>query len=160
MATQNTLVNTLMQDVAPAGATLTFTQNNYNTFSAINSPEPFIDTIQPTDTMPNNWCDGPYKVAGVLKAPAERYQDVDGSNAWDAINNGAPGPGGANAVVVYRAKMTYTPLIPISMLFGSATNTKTLTAQTVLRNQPFGVSTVPIWKDCTDTSHLPNPHDP
>ena len=128
-ATQNALVQDEVSQAIPS-ATFTFSQRNFNSFAAISSPEPFIDNNN------NGTCDA-----------GEKYQDVDGNGIWDAINNGAPGAGGANAVVVYTVTVSYNHIFPIFSLFG-APQAEVITAQSVLRNQPYGISAVPVWRTC------------
>lgn len=62
------------------------------------------------------------------------YADVNNSNSWD--DGAIAGQGGANDAVLYTAQVSYTSLFPVNALFG-ASNTKTIRATTVLRNQPY-----------------------
>lgn len=65
----------------------------------------------------------------------EVYVDANGNGSWDA-NRGSEGIGGARDAVLYTATVTYDRLFPMYGLIGMS-NTVTLEASTVLRNQPY-----------------------
>lgn len=65
----------------------------------------------------------------------ELYVDANGNGQWDA-NRGREGIGGARDAVLYTAVVSYPRLFPMYGLVGMS-NTVTLRAATVLRNQPF-----------------------
>lgn len=102
-------------------ATITFTRKNYDSFSVI-KPEPFVDT----------------NGNGVRNA-GECYTDINGNNQWDA-DPGVNGQGGANDVTVYTATVTYPHLFPVASLLGWP-STQTITASTLLKNQPYASQT-------------------
>ncbi|THD36527.1 MAG: pilus assembly protein [Sphingomonas sp.] len=108
-------VTAMVQNIAK-NATIVFTRKNYDSFSVI-KPEPF------TDTNGN----------GVRDA-GECYTDINGNSQWDA-DPGVNGQGGANDVTLYTATVTYPRLFP---LFGA---TQTITANTLLKNQPYASQT-------------------
>ena len=113
-------VSAMVKNIAK-NATITFTRKNYYSFSVI-KPEPF------TDTNGN----------GVRNA-GECYTDINGNNQWDA-DPGETGQGGANDVTVYTATVTYPHLFPVVGLLGWP-STQTITASTLLKNQPYASQT-------------------
>lgn len=108
-------------------ATVTITRKWYRTFSdaAAAKFEPF------TDTNGNGTCDGP-----VGSTPGEPYQDNNGNGRWDATG-GNSGSGGAKDAMVYTVDVTYPSLFPLYKVIGGSSSI-TVTASTVLRNQPYG----------------------
>ena len=71
-----------------------------------------------------------------LRDPGECFQDENANGKWDAVG-GRTGQGGADDIVVYTASVTYPRLFPMYKMLGWSQN-QTVTATTVLRNQPFG----------------------
>jgi Flp pilus assembly protein TadG len=116
-------VRTMMLKVAP-GATLVFERKTYADFSNIASAEPFTDT--------NN---------NGIRNSTECYQDINGNSIWDA-DSSSTGQGGASASVVYKATATVPHLFPV-MSFFTASPTQTMSASTILRNQPYAAGTTP-----------------
>jgi Flp pilus assembly protein TadG len=130
-STATTDIDTLVMDpvrqVAP-GATYVSVRQNYATFSDVDKPEPFVDA----GTM-----NGRYDVG-------ECYTDMNGNGHWDA-DGGRVGVGGANDVAQYTITVTYPHVFPVAYLLGWGAN-GTITAQTVLKNQPYaaqGASAAP-----------------
>jgi len=118
LAVIDSLVMKRVSGIAPEGAIIS-SRKNYTTFNDVGTPEDFEDANN------NGAYDG-----------TECFTDVNGNSSWDedrAIN----GLGGADDVVVYTADLTYNWLIPMGGFLGWA-DTNTVTASTVLRNQPFG----------------------
>lgn len=113
-------VTAMVKNIAN-NATIVFTRKNYDSFSVI-KPEPF------TDTNSN----------GVRDA-GECYTDINGNGQWDS-DPGETGQGGANDVTVYTATVTYPHLFPVTGLFGWP-STQTITASTLLKNQPYASQT-------------------
>lgn len=108
-------VTAAVQNIAK-NATIVFTRKNYDSFSVI-KPEPFVDTN-----------------GNGIRNAGECYTDINGNNQWDA-DPGVNGQGGANDVTLYTATVTYPRLFP---LFGT---TQTITASTLLKNQPYASQT-------------------
>lgn len=102
------------------------TRRYYKSFSAAAShtPEPL------TDTNHNGKCD-----PAVGATPAETFIDTNGNGVWDA--DGGNSGGGAKDIIVYTVTMSYSRMFPIDKLIGGS-GTTTLTATTVLANQPYG----------------------
>lgn len=92
-------------------------RTNYDTFTAV-APEPFTD----------NDSDG-------LCNHGEPFTDINANGRWDA-DPGAVGQGGANDVTLYTITITYPRLFPVAGLMG-ASSTQTITASTLLKNQPY-----------------------
>lgn len=102
-------------------ATLTFTRRYYRTFStaAMAQAESW------TDNNHNGTCDG-----------SEPYEDANNNGVWDA-DGGNAGQGGAKDSTLYTVTVNYPRVFPVAALIGLSP-TVTLTADTVLRNQPYG----------------------
>ena len=108
-------VNTQLPDSA-----FTFTRRNFRNFTAAGQLEP--------STGPGGRCAPP---AG---STTYTYVDINNSNSWDdgALN----GQGGAQDVVLYTVRVSYPAVFPVPGVTG-LNGTQTLTASTVLRNQPY-----------------------
>ncbi len=104
--------------VMPSGAQVTYEKQSHFDFSDVDLPEDYTD--QNSDGNCNN---------------GEPYVDLNDNSSWDR-DRGRSGIGGARDVVVYKATVTYPRLFPMYTLIGLSPNV-TLTASTVLRNQPF-----------------------
>jgi Flp pilus assembly protein TadG len=115
---------------AAPGAALTFSRKSYASFTQVSRPEDF------TDVNSNGACDS-----------GEPYEDANGNSTWDA-DRGKTGQGSARDAVLYTARMTYPLPFPALSLLGYP-NTMTLTAQTVLRNQPYiGQAATVVTRNC------------
>lgn len=117
------LITTQVHNILP-NAVVTFTRENYSTYSNVGRPEDF------TDTNGNG-----------VRDPGECFQDLNGNGVWDA-DAGRTGLGGANDVVEYTATVTYSKFIPAASALGISPTTS-ISATTMLRNQPF--ATQPSW---------------
>lgn len=92
-----------------------------------------------TDTNKNGTCDA-----------GEPYQDNNLNSAWDK-DGGNAGQGGAKDAVVYTVSMTFKRMFPLYK-FINGSDTATVTASTVLRNQPYDVQQSygsPVVRNCT-----------
>jgi len=78
-----------------------------------------------TDDNDNGTCDN-----------GEKYVDANGNNRWDR-DGGNAGQGGAKDAVVYTVNVTYPHLFPLYRFIGGSQIAK-VTAEAVLRNQPYG----------------------
>lgn len=127
-ATSNidTAVMTMVKTMAPA-ATYVSTRENYTTFSLVDKPEPFTDSPT-TGTV------------GV-RDPGECYSDVNGNGQWDA-DGARTGVGGASDVAQYTIDVTYPRVFPVAKLLGWGASA-TITAQTLLKNQPYAAQSTP-----------------
>ncbi|RYY22958.1 MAG: pilus assembly protein [Sphingomonadales bacterium] len=104
-------------------ATLEFDRKSYSTFGNI-KPERFTDT--------NN---------NGVKDATECYDDVNANQRWDA-DPGKDGQGGANDVTMYTVTATYPRLFPMAKILGWS-STETISAKTLLKNQPFATQATP-----------------
>ncbi|TIX50061.1 TadE/TadG family type IV pilus assembly protein [Alteraurantiacibacter aquimixticola] len=103
--------------VAP-GAQLQFVRDAYFDFSDVGEPETFVDGN--SDGECNN---------------GEIFDDYNGNGTFD-LDRGESGFGGARDAVLFTSIVTYPRLFPMDGLLG-LTDTVTIRASTVLRNQPF-----------------------
>jgi hypothetical protein len=123
VATQTTAIDnkvmTQVKRVAPS-ATFVSVRENYTNFSNVDKPEPFTD-----------------KAGGTAGAydPGECYSDTNGNGRWDA-DGSRSGVGGASDVAQYSITITYPRVFPTALMLGLG-KTASLTAQTVLKNQPY-----------------------
>lgn len=106
-------------------ATVSFDRRFYRTFSeaAAAQAESFTDST----TAPFN--DG-------ICNNNEPYVDENNNNVWDQ-DGGDVGQGGARDNVVYTVTISYPRVFPIDQFIGGS-GTTTLSATTVLSNQPYG----------------------
>ena len=113
-------VQAMVKKIAP-NATFSSTRKSYDAFSEV-APEPF------TDTNSNG-----------VRDPGECFTDENGNGTWDQ-DPGIAGQGGASAVTVYTMTATYPRLFPVAGLLGWPT-TQTVSATTLLKNQPYATQT-------------------
>jgi Flp pilus assembly pilin Flp len=71
----------------------------------------------------------------------ERFEDENGDGAWNE-DVGEDGVGGPQDIVLYKVSVTYDRIFPLYR-FANQPQSKTITAQTVLRNQPYGTQALP-----------------
>lgn len=119
-ATADQYASEMLQTVAP-GATVTTTRKSYYDFSDISRAEAW------NDSNANGKCDN-----------AEAYTDENNNGRWDA-DVGVSGNGGANDAVVFTVSVTYQPLFPVPFITNYSTNTRTLSASAVRKNQPYAL---------------------
>ncbi len=98
-------------------------------FTAVQSGEPFTDGN-----------------ANGLRDAGECFDDENSNGAWDS-SAGANGLGASDDVITYKARITFSHVFPMPGLLGWPAN-DTLTATTVLRNQPYGERSEPA-RICT-----------
>lgn len=106
-------------------ATLAFTRKSYSSLGNVSRPEDF------TDNNTNGTCDG-----------GEPFEDANGNGTWDS-DRGRNGIGGARDAVLYTVTMTYPRTFAMAKLAGFSTNV-TITAQTILRNQPYSLQQITV----------------
>lgn len=107
-----------VQSVVPASATVQLGKLSHFDFEDIGEPEEYTDSNN--DGECNN---------------GEPFIDANDNGQWDP-NRGEEGIGGARDAVLYTATVTYPRLFPMAGLIGLPEDV-TLTASTVLRNQPY-----------------------
>lgn len=111
-------------------ANVTFSRLSYNSYDDIGNPENY------TDSNGN----GHYDVG-------ECFEDVNGNGTWDS-DRGAAGNGGADDVVLYTATMTINRILPVWKMLGQS-QSKSISAKTILRNQPYNIATSTSTVICT-----------
>ena len=121
VATLDGRVTTMVRNIAP-NSVLTFDRRSYSNFNDVAAPEDF------TDVDNNGLCNG-----------GEAYEDANGNGTWDR-DRGQNDMGGARDAVLYTVTVNYTRAFPVAVLLGQS-NTTTMKATTVLRNQPYAMTT-------------------
>jgi Flp pilus assembly protein TadG len=122
LTSQSSIDAYVENQVAPVvsrNPTYTVTRLSYTDFSDVGKAEPY------TDTNANGQYDR-----------GECYIDINGNGQWDS-DMGASGQGGADDAVLYTMTVTYKRLFPMATMLGWPAN-QTISASTVLRNQPYG----------------------
>lgn len=114
-------VRDVMGTVAGYG-TLSFERLNYLDFTSVGRAEDF------TDGNGNGRRDA-----------GECFQDANNNGNWDS-DRGGQGQGGASDVVLYNVSLTYDRIFPLWRMLGEPQR-HTITASTVLRNQPYNNQT-------------------
>lgn len=121
----DTSVRTLFKQINNTlpNSAFTFTRRNFSDFSPAGLIEP--------STGPGGRCRPP-----VIGPPAVSYTFTDWNNngIWD--DGAVAGVGGAQDVVLYTVTVQYDSLFPIGTLIGMSPQ-QTVSATTVLRNQPY-----------------------
>lgn len=79
--------------------------------------------------------------------PGETFDDANRNGTRD-LDSGESGQGGAKDVTVYTATLTYGRLFPLPRLMNGESDV-TITATTLLRNQPFDKQAEPLIGTCT-----------
>jgi len=105
-------------------ATGTFTRQSFSDFTEV-GPEPFTDT------------NGDGK-----RETGECYSDINGNGQYDtAATAGSSGNGNADDSVVYTATIKYPRLFPFVPQELGWSQTATISATTILKNQPYAIQT-------------------
>lgn len=114
----------VVQPLATNGV-LTVDRKNHSTFRNAKRAEPFDDLNANND-----------------REPGECFEDTNSNGSWDR-RGGRNGIGGADDIVVYTATFTYPRMFPMAGLMGLSP-VQSLSATTILRNQPYGDQAVVI----------------
>lgn len=118
-AALDSIVTTAVRAVAPS-ATLTFNRRAYNSFTDAGRPEDY------TDVDSDGTCNH-----------GEPFEDANGNGRWD-LDRGQAGFGGARDAILYTVTVNYLRPFPVVAFIPGQTRDFTLSARTVLRNQPYG----------------------
>jgi Flp pilus assembly protein TadG len=118
-STIDAYVENQVTPVVSRNPTFTVTRLSYSDFADVGKAEPY------TDTNANGQYDR-----------GECYEDINGNGQWDS-DMGTTGQGGADDAVLYTMSVSYRRLFPMARMLGWSAN-QTITASTVLRNQPYG----------------------
>lgn len=117
-------VTAMVKNIA-AKSTITFNRRAYSSFSGITKPEPFDD-----------------KNKNGKRDKGECFADLNGNGSWDASPDaGSAGQGGGNDVTLYTVTVTYPHLFPVMGLLGWP-STQTISASTLLKNQPYAIKNI------------------
>lgn len=111
------IVSSAVHGIAP-DATITFKRSAYSSFADVGKAESY------TDVNGDGTCD-----------LGEPFEDVNGNGTWDA-DQAKTGQGGSRDAVLYQVTVNYQRPFPVTAFFGMSPD-YTLTASTVLRNQPY-----------------------
>jgi Flp pilus assembly protein TadG len=117
-------VREVVTNLAP-NAKVSFDRRAYIDFSDVDRPEDF------TDTNEDGTC-----------SDGEPFEDINDNGTWDE-DRGRADMGGARDAVLYTVTVRYPRPFPVMKLLGFSPNV-TSTAQTVLRNQPYGPQNKPV----------------
>jgi len=113
------------------GASLTFERKAYENFSDVSRAEDFNDLN--SDGICND---------------NEPFEDANGNGTWDA-DRAVLGQGGARDAVLYSVTMDYPRSFPLARYVPGIGENFTVTAETVLRNQPYeNVGGAPATGNC------------
>lgn len=107
-------------------ATFVWEKRNYFQFSRIGTPERVT-----TDTNSN----------GIIDV-GDCWEDLIANGTYDTAL-GRDGVGGADDIVFYKVTVNFAPLIPISGMFPGVPTTRSVTAATIVKRQPFAAQTIP-----------------
>ena len=127
------IVTKAVQAVAP-GAALNFDRRSYSSFTDAGRPEDYTDVDN--DGTCNN---------------GEPFEDANGNGTWD-LDRGQAGFGGARDAVLYTVTVKYQRPFPVAGFIPGQSKDFTLSAATVLRNQPYGqqsANAAPTTGNCT-----------
>ncbi|MDO6414678.1 pilus assembly protein [Sphingomonas sp. BIUV-7] len=124
-STVTTFVSDRVHRILP-GASVNVVPKSYDDFSDVGKPEPIT-----TDTAP----------LGTYNA-GDCFLDLNGNGAWDS-DGGQTGNGTGDDIVYYVATVTYPALMPLRRFLGWS-NTETVTATMMMRNQPYSGQAQPV----------------
>lgn len=110
-------------------STVTTRTTSYYDFAGVGRPEKITSDTAPFGTYNATDC----------------FEDANGNGSYD-LDRGRSGQGNADDIVRYEVSMSFRRIVPIGGFLGWSDN-ETITANTVLRNQPYAgraVQTVTI----------------
>lgn len=127
--TEERVVAAVKQQVNPVapGATYAITIKNFEDFTGVNNPEKLLV---------DNDGDGQYDAS-----QHDCFEDMNSDGEFNA-NAGRSGVGAGSDVVYYKINVAVPHLFPWQVFVGDGSN-YTLTAQTVIRNQPYSAQANP-----------------
>ena len=106
-------------------ATITIVKKSYGDFSGVNKAEKLTDDKNGNGNYDTGDC----------------FEDAIANGSYDA-DAGKDGLGGSDDIVYYQVTVEFPRLVPLGRSLGFA-STETITANTVLRNQPYGAQAQP-----------------
>lgn len=113
------------------GATITINKSSYTNFSDVRMPEKITSDTAPVGQYNSTDC----------------YEDANGNLRYDT-DRGKSGLGTADDIVNYEIVMTFPPIVPLWRMIGGP-STETITASTVLRNQPYAARSTAVTVRCS-----------
>lgn len=113
------------------GATITINKSSYTNYSDVRMPEKITSDTAPLGQYNSTDC----------------YEDANGNLRYDT-DRGKSGLGTADDIVNYEIVMTFPPIVPLWKMIGGPT-TETITASTVLRNQPYAARSTTVTVRCS-----------
>jgi hypothetical protein len=130
----DTFVNNELKEFRK-NATVTIVKKSYSEFTGVKALEKITSDTAPVGT---------YNAGTDAAHPADCYEDTN--NDWKRDDKGQTGLGQSDEIVYYQVTVSYPRIVPLGKFLGYS-NTETVTANTVLRNQPYSAqipSTPPI----------------
>lgn len=112
-------------DAFSKNAEITINKRSYYDFAHVGKPEKITQ-----DTVPL----GSYNAG-------DCFEDANHNGTWDA-DSGSGGLGGSDDIVYYQVTVSFPRLVPLGGFLGFSPM-ETVTANTVLRNQPYGAQMSP-----------------
>ena len=106
-------------------ATVTITKKSYYDFSHVNKPEKLTTDLNGNGRLDSGDC----------------FEDANNNGTLDT-DAGTTGLGNSDDIVYYQVSVVFPRLVPLGGFLGFA-STETVTANTVLRNQPYGAQAEP-----------------
>ena len=113
--------------------TLTTTTTSYYDFTGVGRPETITSDTAPIGEYNDTDC----------------FEDANGNGEYD-LDRGRAGTGNSDDIVRYQISITYDRLFPVAGFLGWP-NTDTITANTVLRNQPYAGRSITTEIVCPET---------
>lgn len=109
-----------------ANAKFTWDKKSYYEFSGIGKPEKLTSDINGNGMYDKGDC----------------WEDLNPNGTYDT-NPGKNGIGGADDILVYRVVVAFEPLLPITGLLPGVPETRSVTASTIVKRQPYAAQTAP-----------------
>jgi Flp pilus assembly pilin Flp len=111
-----------------SNGTITIDKKSYYQFSNVDKSEPLCDKTG-ADLNSNGQVD-----------VGDCYQDINNNGSYDP--SAKDGLGGSDDIVFYSVTFTYPRVVPMGSLLGWS-NSQTVSANTLMRNQPYGSQATP-----------------
>lgn len=107
-----------------SNVTVTISKKSYYNFSYVGKPEKITSDTAPLGVYNTGDC----------------YEDANNNGVYD--DGSTPGVGGSDDIVYYKVTATFPRIVPLTNFLGFS-STETVSANTVLRNQPYASQTAP-----------------
>ena len=116
--------------IGPGNATLTIVPKSYYNYTGIGTMEPLTTDANANNILDINDC----------------FTDYNGNGTRDTNygqSNGAASLGGSDDIIYYTATLTFPSFVPMKLLVGQDQFTETVTATTMMKNQPYAAQAAP-----------------